>query len=119
MQDLTSEAVQDFTSIEQLFGDDQPQLANPEKEPLWSSVTSKFKGLTRKFKVSSGSKSSTSSSKGPSRFDSPESKKMATHPQKKIRHLKTWQKVLLIILLIGLLLLSVLASIAIFVYEKC
>ena len=39
MQDLTSEAVQDFTSIEQLFGDDQPQLANPEKEPLWSSVT--------------------------------------------------------------------------------
>jgi len=50
MQDLTSEAVQDFTSIEQLFGDDQPQLANPEKEPLWSSVTSKFKGLTRKFK---------------------------------------------------------------------
>lgn len=118
MQDLTSEAVQDFTSVEQLFSDDQPQLANPEKEPLWSSVTSKFKGLTRKFKVSSGSKSSTSSSKGPSRFDSPESKKMATHPQKKIRHLKTWQKVLLIILLIGLLLLSVLASYSYFRVRK-
>lgn len=104
--------MQDFTSVEQLFGDQQPQLANPEKEAFYNGLTRKFKGFISQFK---GSKRFDSLA---NRFNKGENKKMATDSPKKTWHLKSWQKILLMALLIVALLLSVLASYSYFRVRK-
>jgi hypothetical protein len=100
--------MQDFTSVEQLFGNNQPQLANPEKQPFWHSLTNIFSNLTNKFHKGKSKKMTTRLNKG----------KRLQNKKTKIAHLKSWQKILLIFLLLFALLLSVLVSYSYFRVRK-
>lgn len=93
--------MQDFTSVEQLFGDNQPQLANPEKQAFWSAITNRFKKKKSENMTSHSVK-----------------KKKISNKKPRTWHLKTWQKILLITLLIFALLLSVLLSYSYFRARK-
>lgn len=93
--------MQDFTSVEQLFGDNQPQLANPEKQAFLSGITNRFKKKKSEKMTSHLVK-----------------KKKISNKKPRTWHLKTWQKILLITLLIFALLLSVLLSYSYFRARK-
>lgn len=82
--------MQDFTSVEQLFGDNQPQLDNPEAESFWRKLKNKF---SKKNQLFSQKKSFT--------------KNMTEKPKKR---LKIWQKVLLFALILFLILVIALLT---------
>lgn len=77
--------MQDFTSVEQLFSQQETQLGNPENPSFWLTLKNKFINKIQVFTQKKSGKNNVS--------------------QKKTKPLKNWQKILIICLLIVVILL--------------